>query len=210
MKEGLVIHPLPHAALDSERWAAALRPAGGLVFFDSALAHETLGRYSFIMADPFHRLTADGDRVSLDGAPISGDPFTALADLMARYRQARVPDLPPFQGGVAGSFGYGLRHHVERVPRHRRDDQDIPDLLLGAYDLVVAIDHVAGTGWLISSGLPANGAARQQRAEARIAWALDLFARAGDVPSGSQWAIAARPEISGADYKAMVGKTIAP
>jgi para-aminobenzoate synthetase component 1 len=208
MIDGLQIHTLSGAALDPLRWAAALRPAGGLVFFDSALAHETLGRYSFIMGDPFHRLTADGDRVMLDGAAVAGDPFTALADLMTRYRQARVPDLPPFQGGVAGSFGYGLRHHMERVPRHRRDDQDIPDLLLGAYDLVVAIDHVVGTGWLISSGLPAQGPARQSRAEARIAWALDLFDRAGDGSSGSQWAIAARPELTGADYKAMVRRTI--
>ncbi len=86
-----------------------------------------------------------------------GDPFETLARMMARYALPTLPDLPPFQGGVAGSFGYGLRHHLERVPRHRRDDQDIPDLLLGAYDLVVAIDHVAERGWLISSGFPASG-----------------------------------------------------
>jgi para-aminobenzoate synthetase component 1 len=208
MNKGLLIHPLPQSALDSERWAAALRPAGGLVFFDSALPHETLGRYSFIMADPFHRLTADGDRVMLDGVAVAGDPFAALAELMARYPMATAPHLPPFQGGVAGSFGYGLRHHVERVPRHRRDDQDMPDLLLGAYDLVVAIDHVAGQGWLISSGLPAQGTAREARAEARIAWALDLHAQVPAASAGSSWAIAARPELSGADYKAMVRKTI--
>ncbi len=208
MIDGLQIQALSGRALDPLRWAAALRPAGGLAFFDSALPHETLGRYSFVMADPFHRLVADGDRVTLDGAVVAGDPFSALADLMARYRLQTVPGLPPFQGGVAGSFGYGLRHHVERVPRHRRDDQDIPDLLLGAYDLVVAIDHVAGQGWLISSGLPAQGPARQRRARARMAWALDLFDRTVDTTSGSTWAIAARPELSGAEYKAMVRKTI--
>ena len=129
MIDGLQIQVLSGRALDPLRWAAALRPAGGLAFFDSALPHETLGRYSFVMADPFHRLVAEGDRVTLDGAVVAGDPFSALADLMARYPMETVPDLPPFQGGVAGSFGYGLRHHVERVPRHRRDDQDIPDLL---------------------------------------------------------------------------------
>jgi para-aminobenzoate synthetase component 1 len=185
-----------------------LRPAGGLVFFDSALGHETLGRYSFVMADPFHRLVADGDRVTLDGAAVTGDPFAALADLMARYPIEAVPELPPFQGGVAGSFGYGLRHHLERVPAHRRDDQDMPDLLLGAYDLVVAIDHQSGQGWLISSGYPETGGARVERARQRINWALDLFARVRSTSSGSAWAIAARPELSGADYKAMVRRTI--
>ena len=203
-----LIHPLPEPALDPMRWAAALRPAGGLVFLDSALPHQALGRYSFVMADPFHRLVADGERVALDGATVAGDPFAALAALMARYPAAAVPDLPPFQGGIAGSFGYGLRHHLERVPRHRRDDQDIPDLLVGAYDLVVAFDHVAGKGWLISSGLPAQGEARRVRAQARIDWALSLFDSAPTVSQGSAWAIAARPDLSGADYKAMVRRTI--
>lgn len=203
-----LLHPLPETALDPLRWAAALRPAGGLAFFDSALPHETLGRYSFIMADPFHWLSADKDRVTLDGNVTQGDPFEALAGLMARYVLPSLPDLPPFQGGVAGSFGYGLRHHLERVPNHRRDDQDIPDLLLGAYDLVVALDHVAKRGWLISSGLPAKEDVREARAQARIDWALDLFARTTQPGSGASWAIAARPELSGADYKSMIRRTI--
>ncbi len=199
---------LPEGALDALRWAAALRPAGGLVFLDSALRDDKLGRYSFVMADPFHRLCADGDRVSLDGRAITGDPFAALADLMARYPLATIPDLPPFQGGIAGSFGYGLRHHLEKLPPHRRNDQGIPDLLAGAYDLVVAIDHVAGKGCLISSGYPETGAAREARAQARIDWALGLFAASPAPAIGSHWAIAARPDLTGADYKAMVRRTI--
>lgn len=202
------IHELADTALDPLRWAAALRKAGGLAFFDSALRHETLGRYSFIMADPFHRLTAEGDRVTLDGHVMRGDPFATLARLMAHFELPSMPDLPPFLGGVAGSFGYGLRHHLERVPAHRRDDQAIPDLLLGAYDLVVAIDHVAKRGWLISSGFPATGDARAARAGARLDWALDLFARQAKPAAGSSWAIAARPELSGEDYKAMIRRAI--
>ncbi|WP_303981796.1 aminodeoxychorismate synthase component I [Dongia mobilis] len=203
-----LIHELPETALDPLRWAAALRPAGGLVFFDSALPHETLGRYSFIMADPFHRLSAEGDLISLDGQVVRGNPFDTLSRLMARYMLPTLPDLPPFQGGVAGSFGYGLRHHLERVPRHRRDDQDIPDLLLGAYDLVVAIDHVAGRGWLISSGFPASGEAQMARAAARADWALALFRQGAPARIGADWAVAARPELDGADYKSMIRRTI--
>nr|WP_298690322.1 aminodeoxychorismate synthase component I [uncultured Dongia sp.] len=203
-----LIRDLPQTALDPLRWAAALRPAGGLVFFDSALAHDTLGRYSFIMADPFHRLSADGNLVSLDGQASRGDPFETLSRMMARYALPTRPELPPFQGGVAGSFGYGLRHHLERVPRHRRDDQDIPDLLLGAYDLVVAIDHVAKRGWLISSGLPASGDAQIARAAARIDWALGLLADSAQPDQRSAWAIAARAELAGSDYKAMIRRTI--
>ena len=137
MIDGLQIQVLSGRALDPLRWAAALRPAGGLAFFDSALPHETLGRYSFVMADPFHRIAANGSALSVDGRELAGDPFALLADLMTRYAQQNLPGLPPFQGGLAGSFGYGLRHHLEKLPRHRLDDQPIPDLVLGAYDLVV-------------------------------------------------------------------------
>lgn len=205
-----LIHELPQWALDPLRWAAALRPAGGFVFLDSALQHAELGRYSFLMADPFHSLVATGRRVTLDGASHEGDPFAALADLMARYDLPRHPDLPPFQGGIAGSFGYGLRHHLERVPAHHRNGQHIPDLMVGAYDLVVALDHVAGRGWLISSGFPEKDAAmRALRAQERIKWALSLYAIASAEPdAGADWALAARPDLDGAAYKDMVRRTI--
>jgi para-aminobenzoate synthetase component 1 len=209
-----LIHSLPAAALDPLRWAAALRPQGGFVFLDSALGDPVLGRYSFLMADPFHRLSADESEISLDGAVTTGDPFAALAELMARYPLPRQEGLPPFTGGVAGSFGYGLRHHLEKVPHHRRSlagegGSDIPDLLAGAYDLVVALDHVAGCGWLISSGYPALGAdARRQRAAARIDWALQLFAAAPATGDGADWALAARPDLAGNQYKAMIRRTI--
>ncbi|MBL8708875.1 MAG: aminodeoxychorismate synthase component I [Rhodospirillaceae bacterium] len=209
-----LVHELPPSALDPLRWAAVLRPLGGFVFLDSALGHETLGRYSFLMADPFHRLVADADTVTLDGVPQAGDPFAVLATVMARYPLAPLPGLPPFQGGMAGSFGYGLRHHLERVPRHRRAQsqhmgQDIPDLLLGAYDLVVALDHVDGRGWLISSGYPAAGTARNERARARIDWARDLYdATTLESEPSTGWAIAARPDLDGRDYKAMIRRTI--
>jgi para-aminobenzoate synthetase component 1 len=210
MKSLPLIRPLPETALDPERWAAALRPLGGFVYLDSALKDPALGRYSFLMADPFHRLTADGAAVSLDGAAVAGDPFAALADLMARYKLPRRPDLPPFIGGLAGSFGYGLRHHLERLPHHRRDGQDIPDLLIGAYDLVVAIDHLTGSGWLISSGYPEQDhTAREKRALSRIDWAMELHdAMPAEGEPSADWAIAARADLEGAQYKAMVRRTI--
>lgn len=209
-----LIHELPETARDPLRWAAALRPQGGFVFLDSALQDPALGRYSFLMADPFHQLIAAGSQLRLDGAVTAGDPFTALADLMARYPLPRQPDLPPFIGGVAGAFGYGLRHHLEKVPPHRRapaypGGQEIPDLLLGAYDLVVALDHHTGRGWLISSGYPAlEMKQRCAHAQARIDWALQLFAAAPLGNDSADWAIAARPDIAGSHYKEMIRRTI--
>src|SRR5215471_18441749 len=113
---------------DPMTWVAAFADRPGLVFLDSALRHETLGRYSFIAADPIHRVTARGKAVEIDGAPFTGSPFDALDHLLKRYPLAQIAGLPPFQTGLAGCFGYGLRHWLEEVPAHRHRDHGFADL----------------------------------------------------------------------------------
>jgi para-aminobenzoate synthetase component I len=160
-------------------WCRAFADRPGLALFDSALRHAELGRYSFLCIDPFARLEAQGGRVRLNGADMGSDPFAAADELARRYAVEPMDGLPPFRTGLAGYFGYGLRHHVEQVPAHARHDVDFPDLILGLYDLVLATDHEAGRTWLIASGYPETSeAARRDRAAARIAWARERLARA--------------------------------
>ncbi len=146
-------------APDLSPWEAFRRLAGlpGLLFLDSALPHATLGRHSYLTADPFLWLRSRGRRVTVSGEPAGrepADPFAVLAELLSRSRLDTLPELPPFQGGAAGLFGYDLCHHVERLPRPRFDEFAVPDLAVGLYDWVLAWDLVAGRGWLISTGLP--------------------------------------------------------
>ena len=70
--------------------------------------------------------------------------------------------LPPFQGGAAGYIGYDYGAVLERLPAPRYDDLAIPDVMLGLYDWVIAWDHRLGTAWLVSTGLPETGAARER------------------------------------------------
>jgi para-aminobenzoate synthetase component 1 len=131
-----------------------------VVFFDSAMRHSQLGRYSFIAADPVEWLT-----VPADGTPA----FQQLADRLAKLPQTVHADLPPFQGGWAGLFGYELAGSLERVPRARVDEFQIPALAVGLYDVVVAFDHVEGAAWLISQGIPeVDEVARRERATDRL------------------------------------------
>src|SRR5437588_3704290 len=104
-----------------EAWELFSRVAGlpYAIFFDSASRHPTLGRYSFIAADPFAWLRSRGKTIHIDGqasAQLQGDPFSLLAEHLARFRQGQVQGLPPFQGGAAGLFGYHLFHRLERLP----------------------------------------------------------------------------------------------
>ncbi len=141
-------------------WDAARRLAQlpHLLFLDSAAADSPFGRCSFVTADPFDWLRTRGR---------DDNPFPRLAEWLARYRTETVPGLPPFQGGVAGLFGYDLCHHVERLPRPRFDEFALSDLAVGLYDWVLAFDHRAQRTWLISTGLPETRPWRRRRRAAQ-------------------------------------------
>jgi para-aminobenzoate synthetase component 1 len=131
-----------------------------VVFFDSAMRHPQLGRYSFVAADPVEWLTVPSD---------GSDAFQQLADRVAVLPPTSRADLPPFQGGWAGLFGYELAGSLERVPKAPIDEFEIPALAAGMYDVVVAFDHRDGTAWLISQGIPeTDEAARRERSANRL------------------------------------------
>src|SRR5262245_35893326 len=170
---------------------AGLRHA---LFLDSALAHPTLGRYSFLTADPFEWLWARAGRVVASALPHpleAADPFAVLAERLARCRAEPLPGLPPFQGGAAGLFGYDLCHHLERLPRPRFDEFAVPDLAVGLYDWVVAFDHAAGRAWLISTGLPEVEPRRRRRRAAQRLRAVRR--RLHGPPAAPPWAPGAPP-----------------
>lgn len=181
----------------------------GAVFLDSARTDQAFGRHSFIAVDPFLTLGSRDGEITCGDRRWNGDPFAALQELLARYAIAPDPDLPPFQGGAAGWFAYDLGRHLERLPAHRLDDQPVPDLMLGFYDVVIAFDHPAGRAWVISSGFPeTDPAARQARAERRMDWILDLLATA-DAPLAPAPALPTPvPDIDRETFEAMVARTV--
>lgn len=107
-----------------------------LVFLDSS-AQGTLGRYSFLTADP---------------VAIARTPEEART-LLRRQQQPALPGLPPFQGGIAGYVSYDWGAEQERVARPVPDPftPHISDVLLGLYDWVIAWDHLEEKAWLIGS-----------------------------------------------------------
>jgi len=134
-----------------------------LLFLDSASDPGRLGRYSYLAAAPAEVLQSRGrgpGRQLLERA----------RSLLQVERVAPLPDLPPFQGGLAGWLAYDFGAVLERLPAPRYDDLALPDAALGLYDWVISWDHQSGRAWIVSTGLPANGAARETRAAERLAW----------------------------------------
>ena len=128
------------------------------VFFDSAMRHPELGRYSFVSADPFALETAT------DAANL---PLDHLAKVLAAFPARRIDELPPFQGGAAGLLSYDLNRTLEKIPSPRYIDFPMPLVSMGIYDVVLAFDHIVNKGWIISHGFPETGTKRQRRAQQR-------------------------------------------
>jgi para-aminobenzoate synthetase component I len=136
-----------------------LRGLPHCLWFDSARRHPTLGRYSFLMADPF-----DYFELSVEGP----DALDILSSRMAPYRSPTVADLPPFQGGAAGLITYDLGRQSERLPPPRIDEFQIPALAFGLYDVAVAWNHPHHRAWIVSHGWPELGDSQCRRAKQRL------------------------------------------
>lgn len=170
------VHELP--TTDMPALAERLLGAPHLVFLDSAMPHATLGRYSYIAADPYAVLDARDGRATLGGRAVEGDPLAALGEALAGARAPRISGLPPFQGGTAGFISYEYGRRLERLPAPDVDDLGVPDAVLPLYDWVVACDHASDKAWLISTGAPeTEPRARDIRARARAEGVLALLSR---------------------------------
>jgi para-aminobenzoate synthetase component 1 len=131
-------------AIALPRDLAAYFPAVARHPFPFLLESAGSGRYSFLGSNPYAALLARGDRISLwrggREKAFRGNPFDVLSELLSEKRLENDRGLP-FPGGAVGAFGYDLGAHLEKLPHRAEDDLDFPDLVLGFYDRVVAIDH---------------------------------------------------------------------
>ena len=127
------------------------------VFLDSALLREHAGQYSFIAFDPFLIISSKNGQVKVGEKCIAGDPFLILAEELKKHVVETVPDLPPFQGGAVGFFGYDLCHHLEVLPRTKIDDMEFLDMWVGFYDVVFAFDHEKEKAWVFSINSSSRG-----------------------------------------------------
>lgn len=141
-----------------------------VLWFDSNHLGGDRAQFSYLVAEPF---------AWFEGRVENGDhPWKFLPALLRTATVASLSELPPFQGGAAGLFGYGLNRCLEQLPLTQFDEFGLPDYAIGIYSWVIAWDHTAGRCWIIATGLPAHEEAeRLRRARAQIAYVTDLMER---------------------------------
>ncbi|MEM6473218.1 MAG: anthranilate synthase component I family protein [Planctomycetota bacterium] len=164
MSSPAITHPPIVVRLDSnltpEVVFRAFSDLPGRLWFDSSSAGRMdrdedrndaarrLSRFSFITADPLKTWRFDAQ---------AGNPWISLSECVDRLPQTRDPRLPPFQGGIAGLFGYESSRWLEPeslagAGKLQTTDLPTPAICLGLYDWVIAFDHRRQATWLVSQG----------------------------------------------------------
>jgi anthranilate synthase component 1 len=172
---------------------------------ESAEQGQRVGRWSFIGVRPRKVV-----RWSLaDG----GDPYALARDEVARYRQAPLPDLPPFAGGAVGFFGYDLVRTVEPLGDPNPDALGLPDMALMLSDVLVAFDHLKHTvSILVNVYADEDGGVEESYAAALRTIARTRELLAGPLPAARATPARPRPHFESnmerERFEAMVARIV--
>ena len=140
----------------------------GCLLLDSSAATKTsagkpLGRFSFLTAEPIEKLVF--------GPSQGREGLQKIRSLLKRFQSSTLEGLPPFQGGIAGLLGYDLNRAFENLPEPSNQSFQLPALVFGVYDWVIAWDHEQDRAWVISHGMASDEwPERGHYAEDRIEW----------------------------------------
>jgi anthranilate synthase component 1 len=107
---------------------------------------EQIGRYTFVGAHPYMRVSARGKDVQIIRGSrterVIGNVFEVVKGLLREHRPVEVPGLPPFTAGAVGYFAYDVVRQLENIGDRAKDDLDVPDCTLMFFDRLLAFDHL--------------------------------------------------------------------
>ncbi len=135
-----------------------LRPFQPRFLLESVEGGERVGRYSFLGFGDSLEVVLDAD-----GFRIGDDRYQRPEDqeeLLGRMRQALAraprlaPDAPelPFHGGLVGASAYDIVRFFERLPRHARVVDPVPEAVWMAPASVLVFDHLTRRAALLHAG----------------------------------------------------------
>lgn len=143
--------------------------------FESVVGGEKVGRFSFLGGDPFLRIEAQGNTVTIHQSGKTetktvDDPLVELERLLSAYRAVHLPALPRFSGGAVGYAGYDVIRWAERLPNPPPDDRRLPDLSFAFHDSMIIFDHIQKTVMVVVHARTDQGELRSEydRACARV------------------------------------------
>ncbi len=178
------------------------------LFLDSADRNHPDARYSFIAAQPVETIESRNGMVRITNAEqqtsFPGDPFIVIESRLKAWGFAEKADsdLPPFQGGAAGFFGYDIARGIENLPSRAKANPDMPDMAIGIYDQVIAFDHKENKAWIITH------AENKAAAETKRRFLLSCTEAPAPATTDNNHEIKWNANFTAETYKAHVAKVI--
>ncbi|WP_136479560.1 anthranilate synthase component I [Acetivibrio thermocellus] len=128
---------------------------------ESVEGGEKWARYSIIGKNPFLVVESYKNKTIIrerNGSQreVEGNPVEIIKGIMGKFKGANLPNLPRFNGGAVGYFGYDLIRHYENLPNVPEDDMGLPECHFMFTDEVLVYDHLKQKIHIIVN-LHANG-----------------------------------------------------
>tara|TARA_R110001592_G_scaffold20926_9_gene84647 strand:+ start:33387 stop:34805 length:1419 start_codon:yes stop_codon:yes gene_type:complete len=178
------------------------------LFLDSADRKHPSSRYSFVMCQPIETIEAKDGKITVTNweqrLSFDGQPFAVLQSRIKAWVEnaETVANMPPFQGGAAGLFGYDLGRYVEDLPDTAQSDNKVPDMAVGIYDQVLAHDYLMKKTYIFTH------AHNENEANTKRAHFIDLITRDVEPPPYQSCALDWQSNFDKGDYIDTVKKVI--
>lgn len=172
--------------------------------FESAATTETIGRYSFVGANP-RKILKTGS-----GHGPEVDPLPLLEAELSQYRELTVPGLtlPPLTGGAIGYVGYDcVRYFEPKTARPMNDVLKVPEAFFMLFDTIISFDHFFNTVKVItylqvSSPHLSAALSETYNAACSLLRSTVTVLQTGDVPLPPQ-----PPVTKNNEYKSNIGQS---
>ncbi|QKQ23635.1 anthranilate synthase component I [Candidatus Ruthia endofausta] len=126
--------------------------------FESVQGGERWGRYSMIGLSAQTVIKVFGYEVCIEKNSQQSESFTVEDPLLwieqyqQQYKVPKIENLPEFNGGLVGYFGYEIIHYIELKLKHakQKDELNIADIMLMVSNDLVVFDNLANKAFLIT------------------------------------------------------------
>ncbi|MDR0644504.1 MAG: anthranilate synthase component I family protein [Treponema sp.] len=114
---------------------------------ESAEDSENWGRWTFLGFDPKLEITCQDKKLRIrNGAELrleTDNPGAAIKRIIEENKSPRLPELPPFSGGLVGYFSYDfIKYGEPGLNLNAADEEGFKDVDLMLFDKVIAFDRL--------------------------------------------------------------------
>ena len=185
----------------------------GDFLLESVEGGEVRGRYSLIGLDPDLVFRATGNDAAINAQwqfardafePCAADTLESLRSLVESCRCEVPEELPPALACLVGHFGYETIGLVEKLPRPKQGEVDVPDMLFVRPTVLLVFDRLSDALFCISPVWPDGSIDRAEERIDEVLRKLSSPVAAIEYAAPDHPDPALTPTMAAADYEAMV------